>query len=156
MEQTAGVTGAMLAGRAVRLEASAPEAVPGRPVGPSDTVRFGIVGVGMRGSGLLSNAISLPGVECVAACELYTSRQELAKQIVGKPIQVTQRYQDLLDNKDIDCIIAPVPDHWHHRIVIDCCRAGKDVYVPYHPILEDATLPQPEDVAQAARDLVAF
>lgn len=127
--RTAGVTGAMLAGRAITLEASAPEAVPERPVAPSDTVRFGIVGVGMRGSGLLGNAISLPGVECVAACELYTSRGELAKQIVGKPIQVTRRYQDLLDNKDIDCIIAPVPDHWHHRIVVDCCRAGKDVYV---------------------------
>ncbi|HET7101555.1 MAG TPA: dehydrogenase E1 component subunit alpha/beta [Terriglobia bacterium] len=34
--------------------------------------------------------------------------------------------------------------------------AGKDVYVPYHPILEDAMLPQVADVIKAARDLVAF
>ncbi|HUX09174.1 MAG TPA: transketolase C-terminal domain-containing protein, partial [Terriglobia bacterium] len=34
--------------------------------------------------------------------------------------------------------------------------ASKDVFVPYHPILEDATLPQSADVAHAARDLVAY
>jgi len=34
--------------------------------------------------------------------------------------------------------------------------AAKDVFVPYHPILEDATLPQSADVIKAARDLVAY
>ncbi|MGH9328071.1 MAG: Gfo/Idh/MocA family protein [Terriglobia bacterium] len=101
-----------------------------RPVPPSDTVRFAIVGIGMRGSGLLSTAIQLPGVQCVAACELWDGRATLAKQIVGQEdLPTTRSYQELLDRKDIDCIIAPVPDHWHKRIVVDCCKAGKDVYV---------------------------
>jgi 2-oxoisovalerate dehydrogenase E1 component len=34
--------------------------------------------------------------------------------------------------------------------------ASKDVYVPYHPLLENAVLPQPPDIARACRDLVAF
>ena len=34
--------------------------------------------------------------------------------------------------------------------------AGKDVFVPYHPILEDAVLPQPAGIAQACRELAAF
>jgi 2-oxoisovalerate dehydrogenase E1 component len=34
--------------------------------------------------------------------------------------------------------------------------AAKDVYVPYHPILEDAMLPQVADVVKAARELAAF
>jgi 2-oxoisovalerate dehydrogenase E1 component len=34
--------------------------------------------------------------------------------------------------------------------------ASKDVFVPYHPVLEDAVLPQPADVIRAARDLAAF
>ena len=63
-----------------------------------------------------------------AACALYDGRHELAREIVGKPIPATRRYQDLLDNKEIDAIIAAVPDHWHHKIVVDCCNAGKDVY----------------------------
>src|SRR5579859_4003634 len=77
----------------------------------SDRVRFGIVGVGMEGSNLLATAIQLNGVECVAAADLYDGRHELAKEIVGKPILTTRRYHELLDNKDIDCIVAAVPDH---------------------------------------------
>jgi len=34
--------------------------------------------------------------------------------------------------------------------------AAKDVYVPYHPVLEDAVLPQPADIVRAARALAAF
>ncbi len=34
--------------------------------------------------------------------------------------------------------------------------AGKDVFVPYHPELEDAVLPQPGDVVRACRELAAF
>lgn len=119
--------GSALAG-SILLEPSRLAASP-RPAAPSDTLRFAIIGCGMRGSGLLSTAIRLPGVECVAGAELWDGRATLIKQIVGKPIPVTRRYQDLLERKDIDCIIAPVPDHSHKQIVLDCCKAGKDVYV---------------------------
>jgi 2-oxoisovalerate dehydrogenase E1 component len=34
--------------------------------------------------------------------------------------------------------------------------AGKDVYIPYHPVLEDAVLPQPADIVRAARELAAY
>jgi predicted dehydrogenase len=94
----------------------------------SDRVRFGIVGVGMEGSGLLSTAIQLRGVECVAAADLYDGRHELAKEIVGKPIRTTRRYKELLDSKDIDAILIAVPDHWHKQVVVDAVTAGKDVY----------------------------
>jgi predicted dehydrogenase len=99
-----------------------------RPVPPSDTVHLGIIGVGMQGSGLLRTSIRIPGVECVAACDLYDGRQELAKEIVEKQIPTTRRYQEVLANKDVDCLIVAVPDHWHKQIVVDACNAGKDVY----------------------------
>ena len=57
-----------------------------RPVPASDRVRFGIIGIGMQGSAAAQHAITLPGVECVAACDLYDGRHELAKEIVGNPI----------------------------------------------------------------------
>jgi 2-oxoisovalerate dehydrogenase E1 component len=34
--------------------------------------------------------------------------------------------------------------------------AGKDVFVPYHPILEDAVLPQPADIVRTAKELAAY
>ena len=98
-------------------------------VAPSDRVRFGIIGIGMQGSGLLTNSIELPGVECVAACDLYDGRHALSKEIVNNPsLPTTRRYEELLANKDIDCLIAAVPDHWHKQIVVDAVSAGKDIY----------------------------
>src|SRR5436309_11627146 len=91
-------------------------------------VRFGIIGVGMQGSGLLANAITLPGVECVAAADLYDGRHTLAREIAGAKIKTTRKYQELLDDKEIDCLIAAVPDHWHKQVVVDAVNAGKDIY----------------------------
>jgi predicted dehydrogenase len=96
---------------------------------PSDRVRFGMIGIGMQGTNLLNTAISIPGVECVAAADLYDGRHLHAREITGNPnLPVTRRYQELLDRKDIDCIVAAVPDHWHKRVVVDACNAGKDIY----------------------------
>lgn len=123
---TAGAGGA-IATKAILLD-SAPVFSAAQRVAPSDRVRFGIVGVGMEGNNLLSQAIGLPGVQCVAACDLYDGRHELAKEIAGNSIRVTRRYHELLDAKDIDAIIIAVPDHWHKQLVVDAVTAGKDVY----------------------------
>jgi len=127
MRTAAGAASVGLAARSILLEPASLAASP-RAVAPSGRVRFGIIGVGMQGSGLMRTSIQLPGVECAAACDLYDGRHDLAKEIAGKPIPTTRRYQDLLDNKEIDCIINATPDHWHRQIVLDCCSAGKDVY----------------------------
>jgi len=55
-------------------------------------------------------------------------RHTLAQEIVGKTIPTTRRYKELLDNKEIDCLIAAVPDHWHKQVVVDAVNAGKDIY----------------------------
>jgi predicted dehydrogenase len=97
--------------------------------GSSEPIRFGIIGVGMEGSGVLSNAIALPGTKCVAAADLYDGRHILAKQITNNPnLFTTRNYHELLERKDVDCILAAVPDHWHMRVVVDACNAGKDIY----------------------------
>ena len=127
LQSTAGATGALAAAPSIFLK---PEYIPSalERVAPSDTLRFGIIGIGMQGSGLLTAAVQLPGVQCVAACDLYDGRHLLAQEIVGKKIPTTRRYQDLLDNKEIDCLIAAVPDHWHKQVVVDAVNAGKDIY----------------------------
>src|SRR5919202_1307268 len=120
----AAAAGASLVGGRIVLPSAARAARP-----PSDRVRFGIIGVGMQGSSLLTESIKLPGVECAAACDLYDGRHVLAREITNRAdLPVTRRYQQLLDNKEIDCIVAAVPDHWHRQIVVDAVSAGKDVY----------------------------
>jgi len=119
--------GALAAGNLLLLN----DALPAQqtPVAPSDRLRFGMIGIGMQGSGLLPNAIGLPGIECVGAADLYDGRHELAREITGNPkLPGSRNYHDLLNRKDIDCIVAAVPDHWHMRVVVDACNAGKDIY----------------------------
>ena len=124
----AAVAGASLVGSPL-LAAPRPKAAWLPPKGaPSDRVRFGMIGIGMQGSGLLATSIQLEGVECAAACDLYDGRHVLAREIVRADLPVTRRYQELLDDKTIDCIVAAVPDHWHRQVVIDAVGAGKDIY----------------------------
>ncbi|MEP6644741.1 MAG: Gfo/Idh/MocA family oxidoreductase [Acidobacteriaceae bacterium] len=123
---SAAAAGATFATRSILL----PDPLFALPQTPSvgERVRFGMIGIGMQGSGLLTSAILLPGVECVAACDLYDGRHTLAKEIVRPDLPTTRRYQELLANKDIDCIVAAVPDHWHKQVVVDAVNAGKDIY----------------------------
>ena len=124
--QTAAA-GGLLNSRVIRLEAEVP--IGPAPTPPAEEVRFGIIGIGMQGSGLLNAALSLPGMHCVGAADLYDGRHTLAREITDNPsLRTTRRYQELLDRKDVDCIIAAVPDHWHMRVVVDACLAGKDIY----------------------------
>jgi predicted dehydrogenase len=118
--------GTSLAAKTILLD---PEPLLASPMAASDRLRFGMVGIGMQGNWLLSSAIELPGVECVKACDLYDGRHTLAREITGKPnLPATRRYQELLADNEIDCIIAAVPDHWHKQIVVDALSAGKDIY----------------------------
>src|SRR5579872_618422 len=125
---SAAAAGATIGLKTIVLDPDPMWALP-QTVAPSDRVRFGIIGIGMQGSGLLTNAVQIPGAECVAACDLYDGRHTLAREIVRPDLPTTRRYHELLDNKDIDCIIAAVPDHWHKQIVLDALSAGKDIYI---------------------------
>src|SRR5207245_9355028 len=60
--------------------------------------------------------------------DLYDGRHALSKEIAGEKLATTRIYKELLANKEIDCLIAAVPDHWHRQIVVDAVSAGKDIY----------------------------
>ena len=125
---SAAAAGVSLAAKTILLEPE-PLFAATRAVAASDRVRFGMIGIGMQGSGLLTQSIELPSVECARACDLYDGRHTLAREITGKSdLPVTRHYHDLLADKNIDCIVAAVPDHWHKQIVVDAVSAGKDIY----------------------------
>ena len=67
LQTSAATTGALMTSKRILLE---PQRIPAAgEMAPSDTIRFGIVGVGMQGNGLLATAVSLPGVQCIAAAD---------------------------------------------------------------------------------------
>src|SRR5271157_2680987 len=122
--------GSVAAGAAAKITLLEPAALwgAGRAVAPSDRVRFASIGTGTRGCELLQASLAVPGIECVAVCDLYNSRHEAAQEAVQKQVPATRNYKEILDRKDVDAVIVAVPDHQHRRIVVDACAAGKDVY----------------------------
>jgi predicted dehydrogenase len=100
-----------------------------RPVAPSDTIRFASIGTGIRGCEHLEASLSVPGVQCVAVCDLYDSRHVAAQEAVRNPsVPATRDYRTILDRKDVDSVLIATMDHNHRRIFEDACAAGKDVY----------------------------
>ncbi len=98
------------------------------PVAPSDMVRFASIGTGVRGCELLQATLLVPGIQCVAVCDLYDSRHQAAREAVKKEVPATRNYREILDRKDVDAVIVAVTDHQHRRVLEDACAAGKDVY----------------------------
>jgi len=123
-------TGALVAGVGAKTTLLQPHllSAAARPVPPSDTVRFASIGTGVRGCELLEATLRVPGVECVAVCDLYDGRHDAAREAIKKDIPATRIYREILDRKDVDAVIVAVTDHNHRRIVEDACAAGKDVY----------------------------
>ncbi len=123
-------TGSVAAAASAKFTLLQPTALwgEGRTVAPSDRVRFASIGTGTRGCELLQASLDVPGIECVAAADLYDSRHEAALEVLQKQIPTTRNYKEILDRKDVDAVIIAVPDHQHRRVVVDACAAGKDVY----------------------------
>lgn len=95
---------------------------------PSDRVRLGLIGFGVRGRQLLQTLRSVRGAEVAAVADLYDGYLERARELTADGVELTREYRRLLDRKDIDAVVVATPDHWHARIMVDAASAGKDIY----------------------------
>src|SRR5579871_1331662 len=104
-------------------------------VSASDKVNIGAIGINGMGWANVQGALSVPGVNIVALCDvdknvLDKRFGELKKlQPDTSNVKLYSDYRKLLEQKDIDAVIIGTPDHWHAMIMIAACQAGKDVYV---------------------------
>jgi myo-inositol 2-dehydrogenase / D-chiro-inositol 1-dehydrogenase len=66
--------------------------------------------------------------DIVAICDVDRQIAEKARAQFGGQATIYEDYRDLLARDDIDVVTIGSPDHWHAKMLIDACRAGKDVY----------------------------
>ncbi len=101
--------------------------------GANDRVTVGFIGLGAMGSGNLGYAMKVPGAQPVALCDVYQPHLERAEAAVKKGgiegIKSVKDFRDILADKSIDAVCISTPDHWHAYMMVEACKAGKDVYV---------------------------
>src|SRR6266853_1925191 len=60
-----------------------------KKISANDKIRIAVIGMGIMGNSDVNTALKVPGVELVAACDLYTGRLERAKELHGKDLFTT-------------------------------------------------------------------
>lgn len=100
---------------------------------PSERIVMGGIGLGQQGFGDMGSFLANKNVQYVAVCDvrkhiLAKSKEKIDGFHKNTDCATFNDYRELLAREDIDAVHVATPDHWHSQIVIDACRAGKDVY----------------------------
>jgi len=101
---------------------------------PMDRVRVGLVGVGSRGTWLLSLLLGIEGVEVRAVCDIIPERVAKAQEKVAAAGQAKPQgyargetdFQRLCETEELDLVVnATRPWKWHVPICVAAMQAGK-------------------------------
>src|SRR4026208_1303407 len=114
---------------------------------PHDTVRLGIIGVGLRGTDVLREFLAVDKVVVNAVCDLVKEKCTRAAQMIEKAGQKTpgiyadgeRDFERLVARDDLDFIYIATPWEWHGPQVVPGPKHGKHAgtEVPAAYTLED-------------------
>ncbi len=102
---------------------------------PKETVRLGMIAVGLRGQSHLEEMLKRKDVEIVAMADPNKIMMASAQQLVAKygkkaPAEYTNGnydYRNLLKRDDIDAVLIASPWEWHLEHAVDAMNAKKIV-----------------------------
>ncbi|GAB1514539.1 Gfo/Idh/MocA family protein [Actinophytocola sp. KF-1] len=99
--------------------------------------RFGIIGLGNRGGGMLPLLLAIPGVKVTALCDIrpeFAARAAQAVTDAGQPAPAVytggdEDFRAMVERDDIDFVYVATPWEWHTPMALAAMRAGKHVGV---------------------------
>ena len=102
-----------------------------------ETVRWGMIGVGARGSGHAQELAQIEGSQVVAISDLYEdwaknsgkALEKLGKQAPALYFGSPSRYHEMLARPDIDAVIIATPWEDHAHMAVEAMKAGKHAFV---------------------------
>ena len=115
---TTAVTAPLLAGRAAA----------------SETIRIGLIGCGgIMNAHSRSLSHFAPHVHVSWLCDVDPRQMDRIAGVVAryqKPAPArTGRFEDVVEDDNVDVVIIGTPHHWHARIALLALAAGKDLYL---------------------------
>ncbi|NND95714.1 MAG: Gfo/Idh/MocA family oxidoreductase [Pirellulaceae bacterium] len=108
---------------------------------PSNRIRVGVIGTGVRGKSLINDLP--PSARVEAICDCATSRMAETLQPTAPFKEVLsdfhaersrhcsthQDYRRMIDSAELDAVIIATPDHHHVQAAMLALEAGLDVYL---------------------------
>jgi predicted dehydrogenase len=116
--------------------------------GANNRLTAGFIGMGRMGMGNLRHARGVENVTVKSVCDVYEPNLQKAVDATEGAAQPVRDFREILADKDIDLVCISTPDHWHAYMMVEACKAGKDVYVE-KPIC--VTVEEGAQMVQAAR-----
>jgi predicted dehydrogenase len=94
----------------------------------SDPVKFGVIGVGSRGSYLIDHFAHLDTGRCVALCDVnQQALDDTARKLTTNPRKYKD-YRELLADKDVEAVVIALPLYLHFPVTRDTLLTGKHVF----------------------------
>ncbi|MCF7567641.1 Gfo/Idh/MocA family oxidoreductase [Sabulilitoribacter arenilitoris] len=99
----------------------------------TNKLKLAFIGVGLRGTNHLNNALIRKDVEITAICDIDPNRIKIALDKISKAGKKEPQvfgksdydYRNLLELKEVDAVIISTPWLWHTRMAVDTMKAGK-------------------------------
>jgi predicted dehydrogenase len=126
--------GAALLGSGLVLPSFIPATALGQTgTAPSDRIQLGIIGVGPRGTDVLSYFLLENDVRFIAACDAQQARRQAGKKMIDDKYGNAdcKMYADIFEatsRPEIDAFLIATGDRMHSHASMLAARAGKDMY----------------------------
>ena len=96
---------------------------------------IGIIGCGGIMTHHVTNLVARKDpVQLTHLCDVDTGQIDRMSKLVRRgfqsaPPKRTQKYEDVITDKNVDAVIIATPHHWHAPIALAAMEAGKDGYI---------------------------
>jgi len=119
-------------------------------------IRFGIIGMGIRGQMYGQGIQKNPSARVAAVCDISDEGRKTGEEMFG--VKSYGDHRQMLDDAGLDAVIVATPDFAHFDAVMDAARTGLDILVE-KPL--STTFSQAQQMARCVNDagvgcMVAF